>query len=527
MTRARLDRPAALRARADALLQAGRISEAQSALEALLADSPADVALLLRLGAIAMATRRYEHAARYFGLAQSADPDSPVAAMNLGLALAEMGENVGALAAFDRTLQLNPGLAEAHCNRGVPLERLGNRDEALRSYDRAIALEPNHVRAWNNKGSVLLALGRPEMSVDAYDRAIAIDPASSSSHSKRGVALYELGRRLEAKEAFARAISLDRSNAEAYFNAALCHLAAGEYAEGWRLYEWRKRLARPVGSPQRMVPTWTGAQPLEGRSVYVHAEQGLGDTLQFCRYALALAQRGARVVLAVQRPLVRLVSTIGGEIQVIDRDEPVPTTDYQSSLLSLPHALGAPYRPISAEIPYLHAEADRIAAWRERLRPGALRVGIAWSGNATYLDLGRFFAPALFGPLAQASDVQLISLQKSAPTDELAYVRDTLGAQILGDEFDAGPHAFIDSAAILESLDVLITPDTALVHVAGALGRPAWLLLRHSADWRWGLTGSDTIWYPSVKLFRQPRAGDWNSPIAAVCAALGELRARG
>ena len=270
-------------------------------------------------------------------------------------------------------------------------------------------------------------------------------------------------------------------------------------------------------------PLWSGAQPLAGRSIYVYAEQGLGDTLQFCRYVHLLRARGAAVVLAVQRPLRELLACLGSEIEVIGDDAPPPATDFQIPLMSLPLALGTRPETIPATVPYLSAQAADVDRWRERIGRDGLRVGIAWAGNATHLDLGRFFELAALAPLAAIPGIRLISLQKGRGVEQLAGLPTGMRVETLGADFDAGPAAFLDSAAVLACIDVLLTPDTALAHLAGALGHPAWVLLKQVPDWRWGLESTTTPWYPTLRLFRQPRRGDWSGAIDAVHAALTQL----
>ncbi len=526
MTQANVDagtQAAALRALALGHFNGHRHAEAARAYERSLELEPGHFDALLMLGTIAAHQAAPVRAAQYFQAAIAVNPDSAVAHMNLGLVRSTLGELALALDSFDTAVVLDPSLAEAHCNRGVALERLERPTQALAAYERAIELDPRHVRAHNNRASVLLALGRPEAAIAGYDAAIVLAPGLSRSHSKRGVALMELKQPAAALDSFARAIALDRANAEAYWNAALCNLLIARYDEGWRLYEWRKRLPEPIAIRPLAAPLWTGKQAIAGRSIYVYAEQGLGDTLQFCRYALALQAAGARVVLGVQRALRRLIARLDERVSVIDVEAPVPVTDFHSPLLSLPLAFRTRASAEPAAVPYLAAGAEEIVRWRERIGTHGLRVGIAWAGNATHLDLGRFYPLGALAPLAAIPGVRLISLQKGRGTEQLQPLPDGLRVETLGEDFDAGPDAFIDSAAVLGCLDVLVTPDTALAHLAGALGRPAWVLLKEVPDWRWGLDADSTAWYPTLRLFRQPRRGDWDSAIRAVATALAAL----
>jgi hypothetical protein len=341
-----------------------------------------------------------------------------------------------------------------------------------------------------------------------------------------------LGRLDEAMQSFDRATDIRPDLAEAWWDKAATHLLLGDFEAGWRLFEWRWQVPGPNGL-DRVVrfaePLWTGREPLEGKTIVLYAEQGLGDTIQFVRYAELVAARGARVLLAVPKPLMRLVSALDGVDQVVDGESAAPAIDYQCPMLSLPLAFGTTLATVPARVPYLNADREESAAWRQRLPrvPGGLRIGLVWAGghrpenpHMTAMDARRSLPLARLAPLAQPG-VEFVSLQKGERAEaelralaaEGGFARRILdvGAE-LGD--------FATTAALIDNLDLVISVDTAVAHLAGAMGKPVWLLNRADTDWRWMLGREDSPWYPTMRIFRQTVSGDWGSVIAAVREAL-------
>jgi tetratricopeptide (TPR) repeat protein len=488
----------------------GQLQQAETLFEAVLALEPRHFDALLMLGTLAAQTGRTARSAQYFERAVAANDTFAPAHNNLGIVLTELSRLDEAVASFDRAITLFPGFADAYCNRGFALEQLGRDHEALASYDAAIALQPDFVRAHSNRGGVLQHFQRHEEALRSYEAALVLDPGYVPAWSKRGTVLVDLKRPRKALDAFNRAIALDPQFAPAHFNAGICLLSTGQFEQGWRSYEWRKLLPVPIGARRLPQPLWTGAEPIEGKSLLLHAEQGLGDTVQFARYAILAAARGARVVLAVQPPLRALLTRLGTDVCVMAEDLPLPPTDFHCSLMSAPLAFGTTAATIAAPVPYLSADPQRVRRWRLRLGDDGFKVGLCWQGKPDYLNVGRFVPLAQFHRLAAVPGVRLISLQKYQGTEELDAMPEGMKVETLGEEFDAGPDAFVDSAAIISTLDLVITPDTALGHLAGALGRSTWLLLKYSPDWRWMQDGTSSSWYPAHRLFRQTRPGDWD-----------------
>ncbi|HEY3948484.1 tetratricopeptide repeat protein [Phenylobacterium sp.] len=448
-----------------------------------------------------------------------------------GNVLSGMGRHAEALESFDRALAARPDFAEALANRAAPLRSLDRAGEALADAERALALRPDHAEAHVARGGALYDLRRLDEALASYDRALALEPQRPEVHDNRAVVLHELRRLDEAMAGYDRAIALRPTFAEAQHHQAMCRLMLGDFAAGWAQYEWRWATEQ-LGwdrSPSP-APVWLGEGEVVGRRVLVRAEQGLGDTLQFCRYVRDLAARGAAVTLAVQPGLERLLARLEGVVQAPVRGAPLPPHDLQVPLMSLPLALGA---GAPGGQPYLSADRDAAAAWAARLAdaPG-LRVGLCWAGGvrpgqfvADRIDRRRSLPLEAFAPLADIPGLTLYSLQKGPPAARLA---DLQGAGWAGPAIvdPTGELAdFADTAALVAALDLVITCDTAVAHLAGALGRPVWVLNRFDACWRWLDGRDDSPWYETARLFRQPTPGDWDSVIARVREALAGLAA--
>jgi tetratricopeptide (TPR) repeat protein len=483
------------------------------------ADAHYNMAILLRnMNRLSEAVESYDRTIKY-------NPGHAEAWSNRGNVLRALGRTEEALESFDRAIALRPVIADTHYNRGNALQDLRRWHEAVASYGRAVAIMPDFAEAWCNRSNALRNLGRPDEALENSNRAIALRPSLADVHTSRGNSLKDLKRLWEAIESYDRAIKLDRHSADAHWNKGLCVLMTGDLAEGWRLYEWRKKAfdASKVHSGAR--PVWSGQEPLEDRTLLVYAdEQGLGDTIQFCRYAVLARQRGARVILAAQDRLVAVLRSIGETIEVVKISSAIPAADFQIALLSMPLAFETTLHNIPATVPYLAAERDRVARWRAMLGDVGFKVGICWRASPVRnADTDKSFPLRFFERIAAIPGVRLISLQKHDGLAELQNLPAGMRVETLGDGFDDGHDAFLDTAAVMENLDLVIAPDTAVAHLAGALARPIWVALKFVPDWRWLLDRSDSPWYPTMKLFRQERHGDWSGVFPALET---ELRAR-
>jgi tetratricopeptide (TPR) repeat protein len=488
-------------------------------------------------------------------------PQAPEAHYNLGNVLMQLDKPQEAIECYRRAVALRPDFAEAHSNLGAALQQQGQSEEATACCRRAIALQPGHAEAHNNLGNVLKQRGRLDEAIVCYRRALKSRPDFAEGYYNLAVTFHERGELEEAATCYRQALALHADNAVAYNNlgnirreqgkldeAAACYrqalalttpnvaearwnlslilLLTGDFERGWPEYEWRwqshewHRQCHELPPREFSQPLWDGAD-LEGKTILIHAEQGLGDTIQFVRYVPLVKQRGANVVLECQQQLLPLLSGFPVD-QLVGRSAEPPEFDVRVPLLSLPGIFQTRLDDIPANVPYLFAAQRLIERWRERLQPLAgLRIGIAWQGNpAFYGDRGRSIPLAHFAPLAQLPGVSLISLQKGTGSQQLAHVHDRFPVVDLGDELDQASGPFMDTAAIMMSLDLVITSDTAVAHLAGALGVPVWVALPLVSDWRWLLDRSESPWYPTMRLFRQKKPGDWTGVFEEIQAAL-------
>jgi tetratricopeptide (TPR) repeat protein len=432
------------------------------------------------------------------------------------------GDHAGALALLDTILVSYPAMAVLHVQRGTLLQGMKQFDDALASFDTALALDPLQSEAQFGRGAIFQAQGKLDDALSAYDRVLQIQPAHTHALNNRALALRQTGNLAGALESYDAAIALMPDCPDFRFGKAMCLLQLGRLEEGWRLYEWRKAKIQLVAPPPPGVRPWRG-EALAGKTLLIQAEQGLGDTIQFCRFAALAPGEGAHVVLQVQDRLTRLLATLPFPATVIGAQSPPPPCDYHVTLMSLPfHRPGS----IPNAIPYLAAEPQRVQAWRTRIGAAGFKIGISWQGERTSggeekdLDIGRSFPLRQFEAIAATQGVRLVSLQKNEGVEQLNHLAGGMRIQTLGDDFDAGEHAFLDTAAAMQSLDLVITADTAVAHLAGALGRPVWLALKHAPDWRWLLAREDTPWYPTMRLFRQTVPDDWRGPFDRMAAAL-------
>ena len=418
-----------------------------------------------------------------------------------------------AIVSYDKAIALNPRDPNPYINRGNALLRVARHADAIASYDAAIAVRPDDAIAHHNRGNALLDPRRPAEAIESHDRAIACKPDSAETYAARGNALWELRRPEAAFASFQTAMALKPGYADAGWNSGLCLLRMGRLEQGWPLFEWRKKLDRHPSNRSYPRPLWSGEQDILGKNLFIYWEQGLGDTIQFCRYAALAEARGARVIMEVQPSLRGLLTQIGASIQIIVPGEEPPEFDFHCPMLSLPLAFRTTAGTIPAAARYLRAEPETLARWSERLGPRKKpRIGVAWSGSAGHrhdhnrsIDLARF--SSLF-----AADAEWICLQKEPRPD------DRLPEQLalFGDELTD----FTETAALVELMDLVISVDTSVAHLAAALGKPAWILLPYSPDWRWLLDRYDSPWYPTARLFRQRGFGDWRGVLDEVTRAL-------
>lgn len=537
-----------------ALHQQGRLGEAEKLYREVLQRSPKRSDALYLLGIIALATNKPQRAADLIERSIRQNPTFPPAHCNRGLALSALGRYADALASYDTAITLAPDFADAHYNRGVllkdlsrPAEAVGSfetslslrpndpealnnlgcalkdlrcYEEALACFDKAIRLRPDFAAAYCNCGSVLSGLKRPSEALASYDRALTLQPDLAEAFCNRGDALHELKRPENALESFDHALTLQPKLAEAHFGKGLTLLITGRYAEGFRHHEWRTKRLHPEPVRSFPQPLWLGDKELSGKTLFIHPELFLGDMINFCRYAILAEQQGAKVILAARDPLRRLLASLSPTISIVKETDTPAHFDYHTPLMSLPFAFKTTIETVPSETPYLHPEPERSRIWRHRIGDHGFKIGICWQGSATSIDMDRTFPLGSFSHIARLPSVRLISLQTGPGVEQLVQFPEI---EHFEEPPDGSLRPFVETAAMMANLDLVITSDTAFAHLAGALGRPTWVALKHVPDWRWGLEDDTTPWYPTARLFRQTTIGDWTNVFADIYQALVSL----
>jgi tetratricopeptide (TPR) repeat protein len=544
----------------------GKLADARRIYSEVLEQQPDHFDALHLLGVIAAQTQQTELGVELFKKAIGLNAEVADAHSNLGIALAHLKRPADALASYDRAIALKLDNAEVHYNRGNALRDLNRGDEALASYDKAIARKPDYADAYNNRGNVLqdlqrfeealasydkaialkpdfaeahnnrgnplLDLRRPEEALTSHDAAIALTPDYAEAHYNRGIALVELRRCEEALASYDQAIALEPDYTAAYWNQSLCFLLMGRFEQGWRQFEWRKKLKKPLGVRRYPQPLWLGAESIAGKTLFLYWEQGFGDTIQSCRYARLAELLGAKVVLSVQQPLRELLQQISPTIKIIGPIDAPADFDCHCPLMSLPLAFKTTIANIPANIPYLKADPIKSLFWKEKLGgKNRLRVGLVWSGGfrpyktESWTINSRRNIPLSKLAVLKDPNIEFYSLQKGEPAEsELAgLIRDNWDGPHVTD-FSRQLHDFSDTAALVENLDLLISVDTSTAHLAGALGKPVWILNRFDTCWRWLLERADSPWYPTVKLYRQDKPGHWADVVSRIKMDLTSLR---
>jgi tetratricopeptide (TPR) repeat protein len=535
----------------NALQDLGRFEEAIAAYSRAIRLNPEDAHAHSNLGNALKTLGQLDKAVAAYNQAIRAKPDFAEAHFNLGIALKTLGQFDNAIAAYNKAIRLKPNFAEAHSDLGNVLQNSGRLEEAVAAYHNAIGCKPDFAAAHSNLGNVLKGLGRLEEAIAAYNKAIRLQPNFTEAHANLGNALQDLGRLDEAVAAYHKAIGFKPDFADAHsglgnalknlgrlddaiaahntaighqpdyvqghFNLGIGLLLSGDITNGWAEYEWRWRKAENEAALRGFSkPQWQGEE-VNGRTILLHAEQGLGDTIQFCRYATLVAARGAHVLLQAPRSLLTVLSGLKGVDRVITTDEPLPPFDFHCPLMSLPHIFGTGLATIPAPFSYIPINEAKRRNWQQRLAPAAgRRIGIVWAGNPQHgNDRNRSLPFAALAPLWNIPGIRWYSLQ-------VGERRADLDAAPPGVIEDLSPSLedFAQTAAALSQLDLVLTVDTSVAHLAGAIGHPTWVMLPFVPDWRWLMGRQDSPWYPSVRLFRQVQYGAWGSVIHSVEAAL-------
>ena len=485
-------------------------------------------------------------------------PDFGPAHHRLGLALTAQGMLTEALASYRRAARLQPGDAQVHNDLGVALARLRKLDEAATCYREAIGLEPRFAQAHNNLGVILKDQGQLAEAAACFGEALRLNPTYAGAYNNLGNAHRDRGCCQEAADCYAaalrcrpdfpeahnnlgalralegkwdqalacyeQALHLRPDYADAHWNRAIAWLIQGDFERGWPEFEWRWRQPQ-VGPPPFPAPFWDGT-PLCGKTILLYAEQGLGDTFQFIRYAPLVKERGGQVVMACQRPLRHVLRRCPGVDRLVAEGDPVPGFDVHAPLMSLPGILGTTLATIPARVPYLSADSVLVEQWHRELSSfRGFRIGIAWQGDPRHpVDRWRSIPLEEFAPLSMLPGTHLFSLQKGPAVTQLGQLADRCRVIDLGSSLDESSGAFMDTAAAMMNLDLVVTSDTAIAHLAGALGVAVWVILGRVPDWRWLLDREHSPWYPTMRLFRQEQRGDWQGVLRRVAAEVRRLR---
>lgn len=504
---------------AQAIHRQGRVADAAAVYHRLLAVAPDHAELLFLAGTAALQLGAPDRCVPLLQKALALAPQLGGARSNLAVALLRLGRNGEALVVIDAALAALPagGAAPLHLNRANILSRLERFDDALVAYGQALALAPGYAEAFNNRGALLRELGRSAEALADYDRAVALNPRYSEAFNNRGTALRDLGDVDGAYDSFRHALALNPGNAGARWQLGTMELLRGDFEHGWRNFQarWQSPLMQPFRRTYS-VPQWLGEVPLAGKTLLIYAEQGLGDTVQFCRYVPLLIEAGVRVVLEVPETLVPLLQTLPGGAQIIATGGALPPFDGHCPMMSLPLAMKTRLDNVPSHTPYLFADPERRAFWQRRLggrvRP---RIGLCWSGRGGIIpDCWRNMTLRHFLPLLELP-YEFHAIQKEIrPSDQV----------VLDKVPDIIPHTdnmadFADTAALIAEMDLVVTVDTAVAHVAGALGIPVWIILPRHPEWRWLLAREDTPWYPTARLFR-PGSDGWDGVICQIAREL-------
>jgi tetratricopeptide (TPR) repeat protein len=503
--------------RGNALQHLKKYDEALSAYDKAVSINPNLTEAWYNCGISFQELKKYEEALTSYDKAISINCDLAEQWSNRGMVLRELERFEEALASYDKAISINPELAELWSNRGVALRALKEYEKALASYDIAISINPDDADALYNRGNALQDLMQYKEAIASYDKAISINPDLAKYWYNRGISFQELKKYEEALTCYDKAISIDHEYAEAYWNKSLIQLLTEDFQGGWANYDYRWRLKEADKNHYQDIPSLTNLNQLKYSTVLVWSEQGFGDTIQFSRYVNLLTDMGVNVIFDVQAPLKSLAVNSFPELKVITKGEPVDNVDFQVPLMSLPKLFGTNLSSIPSTNIYLNPVLENFNSWKSKLNLNSskLNIGIACSGNETHKnDKNRSIDLSAFEYLSNIAN--LFVIQKDLKEKDRFFLNDHPQIKFLGEQI----FSFEDSASIVKLMDLIITVDTSLVHLSGALGMPTKVMVTWCPEWRWLLERKDCPWYPSVQVFRQLKAGDWESVIQDVISEL-------
>jgi len=505
---------ALLMKKAFALHQRSKLKEAQAIYEQVLKIQTNHFDALQLLGIIYKKKKEFLKAVNFFNKAIKINPYHADTYSNRGITLEKLNRFDEALDSYDRAISINPDHVDAYSNRGIILDKLNRFDEALDSYDRAISINPDHADAYSNRGIILDELNRFDEALDSYDRAISINPDHADAYCSRGFTLQKLNRFDEALDSYDRAISINPDHTTTHFNLSLLNLLRGNFKDGWKGYEWRWKSIRKDNKRYFSEPLWLGEVSLKDKTILLYAEQGLGDTIQFCRYAPLIAKLGCRVILETPKKLTSLIQQLNGLDELIEEGKLLPSFDYQCPLMSLPHAFKTEVSTIPHSFQYFYPPLDKINQIKQEIEiikaRKKLLIGISWHSIAINTGTSRSIKLKQLIENLALKQVQYINLQYGDTEKEIDEIKNELGIEI----FQSSINNYDDMAelsALIDTCDVIISIDNTTAHLAGALGKNTKIMLPFNPDFRWMLDRDDSPWYPSVKLYRQEKYGDWGA----------------
>ena len=490
------------------LKEQGKLEEAVEAFEKAIFLKPDYAEAYYNMGITLKGQGKLEEAIEAYEKALAIKPDYAEAYNNMGNALKDQGKLDEAIGASKKALSLKPDYAEAYNNMGVTLSEQDKLEEAIEAYEKALAIKPDYVDAYYNMGIALKEQGKLEEAIEALNKALSLKPDYADAYNSMGVTLNEQGKLEEAIEAYEKALAIKPDYAEAFNNSSYIYNLQGKLKKGFELYEWRikKKVDKTTRAPRKNL-IWNGSASVKEKNFLVYAEQGLGDTIQFCRYLPMLEQKGAKVIFKVEKKLHALLRTLNKNIFFTNSIPDESQIEFESPLLSLPYLFKTKLKTIPSATSYLETNHNKVSLWKKYFKQNTFKVGICWQGSKSKIDVGRSFPLYLFKSISALPNVELISLHKGEGERQIKDI--SFNLTTLGDSFDTGENAFIDTAAIMANCDLIITSDTAIAHLAGALGCPTWIALKYIPDWRWMLDRRDSPWYPSVTLYRQKQRDDW------------------
>lgn len=499
--------------------QTGRLTEAAELLQRAVTAQPRNAILHCNYGNLLIELKRFDAAVMSCDRALAIKPDFAEAHFNRGIALQKLKQLGAAIASFERAIAIKTDYADAYYNRGIALQELDRPVSAVESYDHAIALKPVFADAYYNRGLALQELKHLDAAGESYDRAIAIKPDYAEAYCNRGVVQQELRHLDAAVDSYDHAIAIKPNYADAHWNKSLALLLGGNFTEGLELYEWRWKTEK-IGLKQRNFaqPLWLGNESLKDKTILLYGEQGLGDTIQFCRFAKLVADLGARVIAEVPKSLMELLRGLEGVSSWIEEGGALPLFDYHCPWLSLPLAFKTTLGTIPTASPYLRSDSHKVELWANKLGQKKMpRIGIVWSGNSNFKsDSKRSLALNQFLDALPESGLEFLCLQKEIKNIDADLLASRRDIKYFGEELEN----FSDTAALIECVDIVVSTCTSVPHLSCAMGKPTWILLSHVPDWRWMLDRNDSPWYPSATLYRQEKIGDWPGVLKRVHADL-------